>query len=377
VSALKIFMLNHEFPPVGGGASPVTLELCRHLVRKGNEVDMVTMHFKGTPRFECIDGINIYRTPALRNKADICHTHELATYLPGALIKTLRLVKRRHYDIIHCHFMVPGAPLAWLASRYGRIPFLVTCHGTDVPGHNPERFNLIHKLIAPAWRFLTKRAAIITSPSQFLKEAIVRACPVANVTVIPNGIALDRFTPTQKTNRILMCSRILAFKGFQHVIEAIKNIPLDWQVTIIGDGPYLPELKQSAKNSKVPIHFTGWLDKNNPEFIRLYNESAIFVFPSQAENFPTVLLEAMSARMAIITSDTGGCKEVVGQAAKFIKPGDVKGIQAAILDLTQDDSKRESLAQAALERAQQFSWDTVTDTFIKTYHDLIRPSFSS
>jgi len=372
VSGLKILMLNHEFPPVGGGGAPVTLELCRHLVRKGNHVDVVTMHFKATPRFECLDGIDVYRTPALRKRADICRTHELATYMPGALGKTLRLVKKNRYDIIHCHFMVPGAPLAWLASRSGHIPFLVTCHGTDVPGHNPDRFNLVHRLIAPAWRFLAKKASLVTSPSEFLRASILRACPQANVCVIPNGIALDRFTPASKTNSILLCSRILAFKGFQHVIEAVKDIELGWQVNIIGEGPFLPELKRLAESSKTPICFTGWLDKNDAEFVRLYNESSLFVFPSRAENFPTVLLEAMTARMAIVTSDVGGCREIVGQAALLTRPGDVEGIRGAILRLINNKSERDELADAAYKRVQVFSWDSIVDKYIEAYGRLIR-----
>ncbi|MCP4449827.1 MAG: glycosyltransferase family 4 protein, partial [Planctomycetes bacterium] len=318
-------MLNHEFPPVGGGASPVTYELCRHLVSKGHDVDVVTMHFKGTAREENMDGVRVFRTPALRKRADICHGYELVTFYPGALIKALFLTRTSHYDIIHCHFLVPGGPLAWLLSRWRRIPLLITCHGTDVPGHNPERFQWVHKLIKPAWRFFANHADLITSPSTYLKTAIQTACIDARVKVIPNGIATDQFQPGAKKKQILLCSRLLAFKGFQHVIAAIKDVELDWTVHIIGDGPYLAALKKLARDSRTPIEFAGWLEKKSVDFVRLYNESSIFVFPSEAENFPTVLLEAMSAGMAIISSTAGGCREVVGKAGIYVEPGDVAG----------------------------------------------------
>ncbi|MEJ2648613.1 MAG: glycosyltransferase family 4 protein, partial [Sedimentisphaerales bacterium] len=303
---------------------------------------------------------------------DVCHTHELATFVPGALPKTLRLMKKNHYDIIHCHFIVPGAPLAWIAGRIGDIPFVVTCHGTDVPGHNPERFNFVHKVISPAWRFLAKRASLLISPSEYLKNSILRACPQARVSVIPNGIDLDRFNPREKKKEILLCSRILAFKGFQYVIEALKDEELDWNVNIIGDGPFLPELKMLAEKSRTRIYFTGWLDKNDPEFIRLYNESSIFVFPSEAENFPTVLLEAMAAGMAIITSNTGGCKEVVGNEALFVEPGDVDGIQESIIRLVESESERQKLSQDALNRAKQFSWDRIAEKYLETYKMVLK-----
>ena len=116
-------MLNYEFPPVGGGAAPVTFELCKHLVRMGNRVDVVTMHYGDLPRFECVEGIDIYRTPAIRKKPNICHTHEMATYLLGAIWRTLCLVKRKKYDLIHCHFIVPSGPLALFVSKFSKIPY--------------------------------------------------------------------------------------------------------------------------------------------------------------------------------------------------------------------------------------------------------------
>jgi SAM-dependent methyltransferase len=112
-SKLKILMLNHEFPPVGGGASPVTFELSKQLVQMGHRVDVVTMHYGEPPRFETIDGINIYRTPAIHKRPDICYTHELAAYVPGALIKTFRLAKREKYDIA-------GSDMSSEAIAYGR-----------------------------------------------------------------------------------------------------------------------------------------------------------------------------------------------------------------------------------------------------------------
>ncbi|MCH8193512.1 MAG: glycosyltransferase family 4 protein [Planctomycetes bacterium] len=371
MSGLKILMLNHEFPPVGGGASPVTLDLCRALVRKNNRVDVVTMHFKGTPRFECIDGVNVYRTPAMRRRADISHTAELATYFPGALGKTLSLIAENRYDIIHCHFMVPGAPLGYVVSKLCRVPLIVTCHGTDVPAHNPDRFGLVHKIIGPAWRFLARRIPLITSPSEYLKRSILQACAQANVVVVPNGIAIDQFPPLPKTKHILMCSRLFAFKGFQHVIEAVRDLDCDWTLNIIGEGPYLSELKAAARGARMPIYFHGWLEKASAEFRRLHAQSSLFVFPSLAENFPTVLLDAMSARMAIISSSAGGCPEVVGEAGLLVQPGDVAGFRDAIVRLIDSPSERARLAQAAFDRAAQFSWDHVSQTFLETYHRLL------
>lgn len=367
---LRILVLNHEFPPVGGGASPVAFELCKELVKTGNEVDVVTMRYKNLPRYEIVDGINIYRTWAIRKKADICYMHELATYFPGAVFKALSLAKQKKYDVIHCHFIVPGAPLAWFVSKRRKVPFLITCHGTDVPGHNPERFKLVHKIIRPVWRKLAKSAQLI-APSNFLKKRIIESCAAARVKIIPNGINLENFKPVSKTKSILMCSRMLKFKGFQYAIEALRDIEPDWQVNIIGEGPYLQELKQMAQGLKAKINFLGWIDKSDERFYKFFNESSIFIFPSEAENFPTVLLEAMAAGTAIITSNAGGCPEVVGDAALLVEPRNPGQIREKLQELIDSEDLRKELSESAHRRASEFSWPNIAEKYIECYQQLI------
>ena len=66
-------MLNYEFPPLGGGASPVSYEIAKGYIKLGYKVDVVTMGMRGLNEFEIKDGINIYRVKCLRSKKEICH----------------------------------------------------------------------------------------------------------------------------------------------------------------------------------------------------------------------------------------------------------------------------------------------------------------
>ena len=369
---MKILTLNHEFPPVGGGASPVSFELCRQLVRLGHQVDVVTMGFGDLPGREVVDGVTVYRTPALRKQADICHTHEMATYLPGALPRALGLARRNRYDIIHCHFLIPGGPLAYLVSRCCGIPFVVTCHGSDVPGYNPERFGQDHKLIAPAWHYLVHHAGMLISPSESLKNLILSHSQRARVRVVPNGIDVPEYHQVSKGRSILMCSRILARKGFQYALEAIKSMDIEgWQVNVIGEGPFLAELKRIAEGSRVPVKFWGWLDRADRRFVELYESSSIFVFTSEAENFPTVLLEAMAAGTAIITSTAGGCPEVVGDAALLVEPRDSTAIREKLIELVNSENLRNKLSAAAQKRVEKFAWPNVARKYLDCYRDIL------
>ncbi|MFA6186028.1 MAG: glycosyltransferase family 4 protein [Phycisphaerae bacterium] len=364
-------MLNHEFPPVGGGASPVTFELCAHLANLGHTVDVVTMHYKDTPRYEQTNGFNIYRTPALRAKPNICYSHELATYLPGAFFKTLKLCRQNRYDVIHCHFIVPGALLAYLISKITKIPFIVTCHGSDVPGHNPDRFVLLHKLIRPFWKLLAAGANRLTAPSSFLKSRINANAGNLTVDVIPNGIDTSGLHSADKTKSILMCSRLFKFKGFQYALKALNQIDCDWQVNIIGEGPFRGELENEAKSVKMPVKFHGWLDNKSAEYKELFERSLIFIFPSEMENFPTVLLEAMAAGMAIITSTAGGCPEVVGDAGVLVEPRNAAAIRQRLEELINSDKRISELMAAAKNRVQMFSWQNIAAKYVQCYESVI------
>ena len=117
---MRILMLNYEFPPLGGGASPVSYEIAKGLVELGHSVDVVTMGFKGLPSFECIDGINVYRVRCLRSKKEICKSYEMLSYVISAKLFLGRFLKKHKYDICHCHFIIPtGIVALWVKKKFG------------------------------------------------------------------------------------------------------------------------------------------------------------------------------------------------------------------------------------------------------------------
>ena len=368
---MNILMLNYEYPPVGGGASPITAQLCEHLVQAGHTIDVVTMRYGALPHGETVNGVRIFRTPSYRARPDICRTHEMATYLLGGRKPASALARQNQYDIIHAHFIIPTSPLARSIRRHTRIPYLVTCHGSDVPGYNPDRFGIEHKLLLPFWKKLVRSADALVSPSENLKQLILSHCPELNIAVIPNGYEPARFDASRpRKNNILLCSRLFRRKGFQYVIEAVKDLTLDWQVHIIGDGTYLDELKAAAKGSNTPIVFHGWLERDSARFKELYETSSIFVLPSEAENFPTVLLEAMSAGLAVIASTAGGCPEVVGDAGLLAPPKNPTEIRQKILYLVENKEIRLQYAKRGQERTRQFTWPIVAEQYAAIYQQL-------
>jgi glycosyltransferase involved in cell wall biosynthesis len=93
------------------------------------------------------------------------------------------------------------------------------------------------------------------------------------------------------------------------------------------------------------------------------------VFPSIQENFPVVLLEAMSAGCAVITTSAPGCAEVVGDAAIKTEPGNVDSLQTAIHKLISNNEEILRLATMGQARACEFKWSKIVDCFDKMSHE--------
>lgn len=363
-------MLSYEFPPLGGGGAKVVDGLSAELVSLGHQVDLVTMAYGDLPRHQTVNGVALHRVPCLRRRREICHPPELLSYVASAIPRALRMVRRARYDAHHAHFIFPDGIIAYALWRRTGMPYLITTHGSDVPGYNPDRFIVHHKLLAPLWHLVTSRAAELVCPSGALQRLVQRANGHSPLRLIPNGVSPHRFNPNRpKEDRILIVTRMFERKGVQHALEALAGLELGgYRTSIVGEGPYLAELRQQARRHGVEVDFHGWLENDSEELRRLFETSRIFMFPSEVENFPIVLLEAMAAGMAIITTRATGCAEVVGDAAITVEVRNPGEIREAVRQLTADRERCTRLGRAARERMERrYAWRVVADRYVDAY----------
>jgi glycosyltransferase involved in cell wall biosynthesis len=359
---MRILMLNYEYPPIGGGASPVTRALSEQLVGAGHAVDVVTMGYGKLPRLEAFGELRVFRVPALRKSPVRAVTIEMLSYLASALPLTLKLA--------HAHFLVPTGPLALALGRARGLPFVVTAHGSDVPGYNPDRFTRGHQLLAPAWHTIARGANAIISPSSYLRDLIRATCDVP-VEVIPYGYDAPQARAVPKRRRILFVSRLFPRKGAQYFLEALAGLDLSgWEVIVAGDGPMLGPLQEQARRLGLPVTFRGFL-KGAP-LEELYATSGIFVFPSVQDNFPVVLLEALSHGCAVVTTGISGMPEVVGDAGLLTPPHDVAALRTAIGRLMADEALRAELGARARERVGRFAWGGLLERHLALYERVRR-----
>lgn len=373
---MRILVLNYEFPPLGGGAAPVTKNLASNITSRGHQVDLVTMAYGDLPKREEIGKVNVYRVPCIRSKKSMCHPHEMLSFLPTGFLKSRELINKNDYDLVHAHFIIPTGTISYLLSRLYDIPYAITIHGSDVPGYNPDRFTHLHKLTLPIWKKVIDRSNKIISPSKYLSDLLQTHNQGADIEIIPNGFNYEQYNPhREKENRILVTSRLFERKGIQYLLEALSkigNVEENWDVVIAGDGPYKGHLEKKVQkldlNEKFKVKFTGWVE--GEELLNLLETSRIFVFPSSHENCPVALQEAMASGNAVIASDKSGTVEVIRDAGITVDPEDIDEFSQKIKTIVQNKQLEEKLRERASTRVrEEYNWSKITNQYLATFKE--------
>jgi len=369
---VRVLSFCYEYPPLGGGGAKVAAGLAAELVKAGHTIDLVTMWMPGLRLLESHGNLTVIRVPCIRLNRNLCRVWEMPLYLAIALPLLCCLCIRHRYALNHTHFIFPDGVLSFITYKLFRLPYIITAHGSDVPGYNPNRFKTAHRLLAPVWKYVVRAADTIVCPSNSLETLIHRQEPSARTTKIPNGLDTTKFQPRRnKQDRILVVTRMFERKGVQYLIDALDGFDHKFEVHIVGDGPYLEVLEGAVESKNLDITFWGYLENQSPEIRDLYETSKIFVFPSEAENFPIVLLEAMAAGLAIITTEGTGCAEVVGDAALLVKPRDSAGIRRCLEALITNPNLIDELGAAARTRlTERFDWARVANEYSSLFRQI-------
>jgi glycosyltransferase involved in cell wall biosynthesis len=104
------------------------------------------------------------------------------------------------------------------------------------------------------------------------------------------------------------------------------------------------------------IHFPGWIEQE--DLPAVYSLADAFLYPSNVEAFPIPLTEALACGTPIITSNANGLREIVGDAAVLVDPGDPPQIAAALFQVLADPDLQRDLSARGRRRSAAFNWDT-------------------
>jgi len=369
----NILVLNYEFPPLWGWASPVSYEISKWYIDLWHKVDVITMWYKDLPEFEVLDWMNIYRVKSLRTKKQVCYPWEQLTYIYSWYKKAVELLKANKYDICHCHFIIPTWVIAKKLKANFWLDYIITAHGSDVLWHNPK-FSLLYKILKNPWKKIIENSKNIISPSNYLKDSIEKHYwKSEKIIVIPNWIEKNKFKPLKKEKYILVVARLQKWKWIQDLLEAVKDIDLwDWKIKIVWEGPYEKELKNMVSEYNIwnSVEFIWWVDNKSKQMKDLYWKASIFCQPSYFENASIVLLEAMQSWCAILARNTWWNPESISKDQLF---DNILDLENQIKSLIVNEKELEDFQKNNITTIKNFEWEKIILEYEKILFNLWKP----
>ncbi len=391
-SALRILLLNYEYPPLGGGAGIASAALAQSLASRGVTVDVVTSRptrardrerMAGLSCVTAAPGLTLFRVRSIRRGIHQAGFIGAGTYLCSALPVARRLLRERRYDLVHIYFSLPtGALLPVLPT--GDIPVVVSLRGSDVPGYDERNARLVlaHRALRPLTRWIWQRASRVVPVCDSLGVLARETLPSLEYSVIGNGVDLDLFRPGSSGSsraalpvRCLAVARLIARKGISELLQAWRLLPRGaYTLEIVGDGPQHAELHALASSLGLEseVTFAGSLDRQ--ELAARCQHSDLFVLAPHEEAFGNVFAEALAAGLPVVGSNIGAIPELVhhGENGILVTPGDSEAIAAAVRALGENPVRRAEIATRNRARAESMlSWSTAADNYLSLYAELL------
>jgi glycosyltransferase involved in cell wall biosynthesis len=377
---MKILVLIHEFPPVGGGGGRAAQDICSGLARRGHSVTVLTAHLRGLPRREVVAGVRILRLPSLRREAFRAGLLPMGAYLLAGLGAGLRLIRRERPDLIHVHFAVPAGALAWLLARLTGLPYVLTVHLGDVPGGVPEKTGRWFRWVYPFTRPIWRNARRVIAVSEYTRRLARQHYPV-EAEVIYNGVDLDAVTVSplepEGTPRIVFAGRFVPQKDPLQIVRSLAELKgLDWQCVLIGDGPLRAQVAEEihAQGLQERFTLTGWL---TPEEVAAWlARSDVLFMPSRSEGLPVVGVQALASGLALVVSDIGGFVDIVeeGRNGFLIDRARPEGFSAALRRLLSDPDRLRECKRASRAKAAAFDLKGVVERYETIFQEVLHGS---
>jgi len=255
---------------------------------------------------------------------------------------------------IYAHFIHTPASVARYCSILSDLPWSCSAHAKDI--WTSPKWEIEEKLDSLEW--------LVTCTASNRDYLAGLSANPDRIRLLYHGLDLERFSDASKQHlnngsaeqvrvRILSVGRAVSKKGYDVLIEALAKLPDDvhWTFVHVGGGPLLKDLKRQAKS----LHLQARIEWQGPlsfsKVLEQYRDADIFVLASRIDSdgdrdgLPNVLMEAMSQRLACISTDISGIPELIrhDENGLIVKSEDVDALARAIERLIGDTECRDAL----------------------------------
>ncbi|MET7731155.1 glycosyltransferase family 4 protein [Streptomyces sp. NPDC005402] len=347
-----IVQITPYYPPALGGLERVVSNLAREQAKR-HDVEVLTTALRagGMPRTTREEGVVVHRHRAV----EVAHT----ALAPGLATHLARLPRDAVLHLHCAHALLPE--MVALATRLRGTRFLLHFH-LDVDASGPLGALLPHYKEHVFGRVLRNAAGVIAltdAQAAFLTDTY--RVPADRVHVVPNGVGGTYFMPAREPApgpmNLLFVGRLGVQKNVSRLLNALSRTRQDIRLRIVGDGELRGQLKEQAAGLGLEnVEFSGAL--LGEDLVKAYTDADAFVLPSDKEGMPLVILEAMAAGLPVIATDVPGTRELVRDTGLLAAP-EPAALAAALDSVAVDLTLRARLARASVERARDYSWETV------------------
>ena len=384
---MKILMYAPIFPPMIGGPSTQCFNLCKALRERNERPVVVTVgeHFG----ISSPNGYPVYRYPWSYTYTPLDRLIRWAIF-PFYFV---RIVLRERPDIVHCHSVSALSFMAGWVARRRKIPSVIKFAGDwvwETLSTNRVRAKDFEEMYDSSLRARFMRSCerwglrlfdMIWVPSQFRRSNVVELLgPSAPIRIIPNSLLLPaggvRDMREGEAATVVSANRFIPHKRVSLIVRVFARIakPSD-KLILIGTGEereielVRKEIISSGRAESIIL--TGKL--SSEEVYEQFSKAAVYVSASLEEGFPNVFIEAMHFGLPILSTDVGGCKEMItdGVNGFLVNPLDEEMFAKKLALLMHDRELRNTLARNAFKVSKHYDLKVVIDQFMDMYRALL------
>lgn len=158
---------------------------------------------------------------------------------------------------------------------------------------------------------------------------------------------------------VMVLGSIKGYKNIRRVFAAMASPGLSGHRLVVAGGASEDRYRAAGWTPPEGTIFTGFV--SDGELRSLYENAAVFAFPSQTEGFGLPPVEAMHCGCPVVAARAGATPEVCTEAALYADPEDTDGWQAALTRLIEDEDIRADCIAKGHIRAQELTWEKAGD----------------
>jgi len=356
---MKILLCTGIFPPDIGGPATYSKLLKDELPKRGFEVNVLS--FGEVRKFPKIIRHIVYFFKVLKRGSgvDVVYAQDpVSVGLPSVLAA----------KILNKKFIIRVAgDFAW---EQGVQRFGVK---ETIDDFQNKKYGLFVNFFKKIQKFVVDKADTVITPSIYFKNLVSGWCmDPKKVITIYNGIKLiDRSINTKKENMIVTAGRLVSWKGFDVLIELMKDLP-EWSLSIVGDGPDHDKLRSLIEENGLSgrVFLKGSISRE--DLMDLLLRSKLFILNTSFESFSFQVVEAMFAGIPVITTNIGNLKEIIenNKEGILVEPNNKTQILNAIQKINSDENFRREIVVNAKKKSEFFSIEYTVENLINVLINL-------